>query len=396
MQVNDRSAAVPEPFRALSPLVATVSMTFMGAVASSVWLPAYAKIFGLGPAIMGLIGSVQFATSAIVMLFLAPLLLRKFQPRTSILAGLATMIAAEALTVLLNPGAPAFILLRATAASGLLASFTANPTRTFGVLQLSQGVAITVLFGLATVILGRFGILGMFGFLGLGALAAVPFALATPRISLASLEAGSAVGHRLSAPFPVLGFLVLVAIFIVNVGTSTHMGDFGMRIGMNVAQVSVVLALAGAVSIVSSLMVTVLAGRVPIWMLLAAAACIAAAGLIGLGIAATPPALMVAACAMIFGNTLATPAVIAVVSASDNTGRAASAAQAAIVTGTALAPACGGAIESFLSLNALSIVFAVIIPVALLAAALLANRPGRVDGLNPLSSDGGPLRATRR
>jgi MFS family permease len=384
MQVNDRSAAVPEPFRALSPLVATISMTFMGAVASSVWLPAYAKIFGLGPAIMGLIGSVQFATSAIVMLFLAPLLLRKFQPRTLILAGLATMIAAEALTVLLNPGAPAFILLRAmegfgiglaTAASGLLASFTANPTRTFGVLQLSQGVAITVLFGLATVILGRFGILGMFGFLGLGALAAVPFALATPRISLASLEAGSAVGHRLSAPFPVLGFLVLMAIFIVNVGTSTHMGDFGLRIGMNVAQVSVVLALAGAVSIVSSLMVTVLAGRVPIWMLLAAAACIAAAGLIGLGMAATPPALMVAACAMIFGNTLATPAVIAVVSASDNTGRAASAAQAAIVTGTALAPACGGAIESFLSLNALSIVFAVIIPVALLAAALLAARP---------------------
>jgi predicted MFS family arabinose efflux permease len=201
-----------------------------------------------------------------------------------------------------------------------------------------------------------------------------------PRIGLASLEAGSTEAHRRSAPFPVLGFLVLVAIFIVNVGTSTHMGDFGMRIGMSVAQVSVVLALAGSVSIVSSLMVTVLAGRVPTWMLLGVAAVIAAGGLIGLGIAATPPALIVAACAMIFGNTLATPAVIAVVSASDNTGRAASAAQAAIVTGTALAPACGGAIESFLSLDALSIVFAVMIPIALLTAALLAAR--RASGLS--------------
>jgi predicted MFS family arabinose efflux permease len=153
------------------------------------------------------------------------------------------------------------------------------------------------------------------------------------------------------------------------------MGDFGMRIGMNVAQVSVILALAGAVSIVSSLMVTVMAGRVAVWILLAVAAVIAAAGLIGLGMAGTPTALMVAACAMVFGNTLATPAVIAMVSASDNTGRAASAAQAAIVTGTALAPACGGAIESFLSLNALSVVFAVVIPVALVTAALLAARP---------------------
>jgi MFS family permease len=384
MNMDDRLPAAPGPFRALSPLIATISTTFMGSVASSVWLPAYAKIFGFGPATMGLIGSVQFAMSAIVMLFLAPRLLRRFQPRTLILTGLAAMILAEVLTVLLNPGAPAFILLRAiegfgigiaTAASGLLASFTANPTRTFGVLQLSQGVAITVLFGLATLILGRFGILGIFGFLGLGALAAAPFALATPRIGLASLEAGSAVGHRVSAPFPVLGFVVLMAIFIVNVGTSTHMGDFGMRIGMNVAQVSVILALAGAVSIVSSLMVTVMAGRVAVWILLAVAAVIAAAGLIGLGMAGTPTALMVAACAMVFGNTLATPAVIAMVSASDNTGRAASAAQAAIVTGTALAPACGGAIESFLSLNALSVVFAVVIPVALVTAALLASRP---------------------
>jgi len=389
MKIDNMLAAAPAPFRALSPLVATVSMTFMGAVASSVWLPAYAKFFQFTPARMGLIGSVQFAMSAIVMLFLAPRLMRSVQPRTLILTGLAAMIVAEVLTVLLNPSAVPFIALRAiegfgiglaTAATGLLASFTANPTRTFGILQLSQGIAITVIFGLAPLILGRFGILGIFGFLGLGALAAAPFALTMPRIGLASLEAGSAVAHRRSAPFPVLGFLVLVAIFIVNVGTSTHMGDFGMRIGMSVAQVSVVLALAGSVSIVSSLMVTVLAGRVPTWMLLAVAAAIAAGGLIGLGIAATPPALMVAACAMIFGNTLATPAVIAVVSASDNTGRAASAAQAAIVTGTALAPACGGAIESFLSLDALSIVFAVMIPVALLTAALLAAR--RESGLS--------------
>jgi MFS family permease len=365
-------------------------MTFIGSVASSVWLPAYAQIFGFPPAVMGLIGSVQFAMSAIVMLFLAPRLLRSVQPRTLILSGLAVLIVAEVLTVLLNPGPLPFTLLRAvegagiglaTAAAGVLASFTPNPTRTFGILQLSQGIAITVLFGLATLILGRVGILGIFGFVGLGALAAMPFALITPRIGLATLEAGSVAGHRQSAPFPLLGFLTLAAIFIVNVGISTHMGDFGMRIGMNMAQVSGVLAISSSASIVSSLVVTVLAGRVPTRMVLAVAAVIASAGLIGIGLAATPSSLLVAACAMLFGNTLATPVVIAVVSTSDNTGRAASAAQAAIITGTALAPATGGAIEGLLSLQALSIVYAVVIPVALLMATVLAKRPAPVQSL---------------
>jgi len=388
-QMQPSETTAPHPFRTLSPLVATVSMTFMGSVASSVWLPAYTRIFRFSAAKMGLIGSVEFAMSAIIMLFVAPRLLRSLQPRTLILAGLMAMISSEVITVLVNPAPLLFTALRAfeglgiglaTAAASVLASFTPNPTRTFGVLQMSQAIAITALFGLATFILGRFGILGIFGFVGFGGVAALPFAFLSPRVGLTSLEASSVAGRAQSAPFPTLGFVVLVAIFIVNVGTSTHMGDFGMRIGMNMAQVSVVLAAASSISIVSSLLVTVVAGRIPIWMLMAVAAVIASAGLIGLGIAATPPALMIAACAMLFGNTLAAPAVIAVVSASDNTGRAASAAQAAIVTGTALAPACGGAIEGFLSLNALSLVFAAIIPLALLTTAIMASRrPGQVQ-----------------
>jgi MFS family permease len=381
MATDDVRAGTPGPFRALAPLIATISMTFVAQVASSIWLPAYAKIFRFTPAVMGLIGSVPFAAAAVVMLFLTPRLLRSLQPRTLILAGLTTVAAAEVLTVVLNPNAASFALLRvvegsgiglATASAGVLASFTANPTRTFGILQLSQSVATTVMFGLAGGIVQRFGILGIFAFVGLGVVAATPFALATPRAPL-TLKAGSAA-RRSPSRFPLVGFVILAMIFVVNVGASTHMGDFGMRIGMTMGQVSVVLAAASALGIVSSLLAAVLAGRVPTWVLLVGGATIAGAGLIGLGIAPTPGALMAAACTMWFGSTLATPAVIGVVSGSDNTGRAASAAQAAIVTGTALGPACSGVIEDFLSLRALSVVFAIVIPLAFLATAVLATR----------------------
>jgi predicted MFS family arabinose efflux permease len=203
----------------------------------------------------------------------------------------------------------------------------------------------------------------------------LPFARATGRLELqraAKVEAGSE-----KPPFPTLGFFAIAAIFLVNVSTSTHMGDFAARIGMSVAQASGILAIGGALAIVAGLLATILAGRAPGWLIFSVSGVISCTGLLAIGFVQTPALLVAAACASLFGNQLATPQVMAIVSSADKTGRAATAAQAAVMTGIALGPATGGLIETYASLQMLGVMCAVLVPLSFIAASSLSQRRPR-------------------
>jgi predicted MFS family arabinose efflux permease len=381
--MNDNPSHAPssELTRYVLPLIVTGSITFTILGATSVWIPVYAGIFHVTPAVIGLIGSVQLVMSALVMLSWAPRLLRSVQVRTLMVCGVATLVVIELLSTLLAPGVALFTLLRvvegssvgvATGAVGVLASSTSNPARSFGLLQIAQTVAMTTLYGLSVLVLARFGVHGIFALMTAGVLIALPFARATGKLELqraAKVEAGSDKAH-----FPTLGFLAIAAIFLVNVSTSTHMGDFAARIGMSVAQASGILAIGGALAIVAGLLATILAGRAPGWLIFSVSGVISCTGLLAIGFVQTPALLVAAACASLFGNQLATPQIMAIVSSADKTGRAATAAQAAVMTGIALGPATGGLIETYASLQMLGVVCAVLVPLALVAAWSLSRR----------------------
>jgi len=381
MNDNTSPAAQAELTRYVLPLIATGGMTFMILGASAVWIPVYAGIFRVTPAVMGLIGSVQLVMSALVMLFWAPRLLRKVQPRTLMVSGVVSLVVIELLSTFLAPGIALFSLLRvvegssvgiAIGAIGVLASSTRNPARSFGLLQVAQTVALTTLYGLAALVLARFGVRGIFALMTAGVLIALPFARAAGTLELqraAKAETGSA-----KPQFPLLGFFAIAAIFLVNVSTSTHMGDFAARIGMSVAEASGILAIASALSIIAGLLATILAGRAPGWLILSVSGAIACTGLLAIGFVQAPAMLLAAACASLFGNQLATPLVIAVVSSGDNTGRAATADQAAVMTGIAFGPATGGLIETYASLQVLGVLCAVLVPLSFSAAWSLTQR----------------------
>jgi len=381
MRKSARLADQTARFDAVLSVLPTAAICLAALSASSIWIPVYAGIFRVTPVIMGLVGSVQLVMSAVVMLVLAPRLMESFQPRSLMLGGLAALLTAEILTSLLHPGLAIFVVLRivegisvglATAGTGLIASLTRNPTRTFGLVQLCQTILVTTLFASAPVILLHFGMPGLFMAVAAGALLALPCALRTPRIERMTGAARALADGLTIAAFPVLGFAAIGTIFLVNIGVSTHMADFGMRVGISVSQASLVLAASYGLGIVASSLVTILAGRVPVWLILSVAGVCVSFGLFGIAQAHTPAGLMVAACAQLFGNNLAVPAIIAVVSASDNSGRAASAAQAAIMTGIACGPVTGGMIEYYVSAQAVPLIFVVPTLLALFAGGVLA------------------------
>jgi len=381
MHGSARLADQTARFDAVLSVLPTGAICLAALSASSIWIPVYAGIFRVTPAVMGLVGSVQLVMSAVVMLLLAPWLMERFQPRSLMLGGLAALLTAEILTSLLHPGLALFVVLRvvegisvglATAGTGLIASLTRNPTRTFGLLQLCQTILVTTLFASASIILWHFGMPGLFMAVAAGALLALPCALRTPLIEKVAGGARARADGLAIAAFPALGFAAIATIFLVNIAVSTHMADFGMRVGISVSQASLVLAASYGLGIVASSLVTVLAGRVPVWLILSVAGVCVSFGLFGIAQAHTPAALMIAACAQLFGNNLAVPPIIAVVSASDNTGRAASSAQAAIMTGIACGPVTGGMIEYYISAQAVPLIFMVPTLLALFAGGVLA------------------------
>jgi hypothetical protein len=323
-------------------------MTFMILGANAVWIPVYAGIFHVTPVVIGLIGSLQLVMSALVMLFWAPRLLRSLQPRSLMVTGLVMLISVEILSILLNPGFAAFTLLRvlegssvgvATGAIGVLASSTRSPARTFGLVQMAQALALAALYALAALVLARFGIRGIFALMAVGVLGALPFALVTGRHDLHSVAKIGTGGGKPLAPFPVLGFFAIAGMYLVNVSTMTHMGDFGARIGMSVAEASGILAIDSTLAIFAGLLATILAERVPSWLILSVSGVISCTGLLAVGFVPTPPLLL-----------------------------------AAVMTGVAFGPATGGLVETFASLQWLGVIGAFVVLSALSAGWFLSRR----------------------
>ncbi len=382
----DAASSRPRSDYSLIVMIAGWAAVLLSLMSSAIWTPTYVAINGASPAAMGIIASLQTGIAALTSHFIVPRV-SALQPRIVIIVGLTIIAATELTLALISSPIALFAVLKAVdgvggglalASIGIMASKTLQPTRTFGILQLSQSVASTILFALSALTIPRFGLAGIFGLVCMASLTALAFASLQPRTHVV-MGRSPDLQPPIAGRFPYLGCLALVLMLAVNVGTINSMGAFGARVGMDAAAVSITLSAVTIAMIVSSIVAAGLASIVPNAIVLAVGAVIASVSLLTLGSAGSPIVMQLAAFSTVFGITLAFPAAMAGVAQSDETGRAAAAAQAAGMVGLVLGPVSAGLITSRLSLSGLSIIFSVVVFAAIgLASAIAATRMRRL------------------
>jgi hypothetical protein len=391
MDATFEAVGRPRSERSLIGMIAGWATVLLALMSSAIWIPVYSGVHGTSPAAMGLIASLQTGVAGLTAQFVVPRLIA-MQPRSVVMIGLSIVAAAESAAALLSAPLALFATLKAIdgvgdglalASVGIMASRTLQPTRTFGLLQLSQSIASTIFFALSSLTIPRFGLPGIFGLVCVAAIVAIGFAGLLPRILAApagrpAVDGGTAAAGRL----PLWGCLTLVLILTVNVGTINSIGAFGARLGMAQSDVSIAISAATLSIIASSAVAAAVASIIPNAIVLGVSAVIASLGLVGIGFAETPLIMELAAFSAVFGITLAFPAAIAGVGQADETGRAAAAAQASGMLGLVLGPVTAGIIITNLSLDGLSIIFAVVIFAAIGLASLLAAKDAQRRGRN--------------
>jgi MFS family permease len=323
-----------------------------------IWIPAARLHFGVSAVTMGFVASLQFAVAATMAMFVAPRL-AKWKLRMPLLAATAVIFAAALASGLLPLNFYAFILLRlcdggasgiCVACAAILATRTRQPSRSFGMLQFGQIVTNMVVYVTSTKLVAAHGLTGVYDLLsGLAAvffvvqlfgkgwpvvMAQRPAARAAAPVHVSKLRILAAC---VGAALVYCGFIALVA----------NASALGTRAGLDLAHVTIILAAGTGTAAAGALIATLLAGRVQGFWMIAASACGAAiAGLFLTFAAFDFETLIISLGSVIFFIYLGFPAIFGGIARLDETGRSASAAQAAQMFGPALGPAFGAVIAA--------------------------------------------------
>jgi predicted MFS family arabinose efflux permease len=339
-------------------ILAVWLVAFLPMESGPIWIPAARMHFGVSAVTMGIVASVQFGVSAAMAMFVAPRL-TKWKFRTPLLAATGVILLAALATAALPLSFPAFILMRmldggasgiCVACAAILATRTRQPSRSFGMLQFGQILTNMVVYITSTKLVAAHGMTGVYYLLSGGAAiffvvqlfgkgwpvvmphrpaahAAAQVSVPKPRIWVACL--GAALVY--------CGFIALVA----------NASALGARAGLDIVHVTIILAAGTGTAAAGALTATLLAGRLQgFWMIAASAAGAAVFGLLLTFTAFDFETLIISLGGVIFFVYIGFPAIFGGIARLDETGRSASAAQAAQMFGPALGPAIGALIAA--------------------------------------------------
>jgi MFS family permease len=292
-------------------------------------------------------------------MFVAPRLAR-WALRLPLLIATAVILLSALATAGLPLAFPIFIIIRAVeggasgicvACAAMLATRTREPSRSFGILQCGQIITNMVVYVTCTKLAVAYGVTGIYALLAGGAalsLIVQSFGKGWPVLSPhRPAEVGRLLPLAVSklriaaacfgAAFVYCGFIALVA----------NATALGTRAGLDFAHDTFILAAATPAAALGALIATMLAGRVPGFIMITIAAF--GATLFGLLLTFTAfnfTSLTIALCGVIFFVYIGFPSIFGGISRLDPSGRSASAAQAAQMFGPALGPAVGALIAA--------------------------------------------------
>jgi predicted MFS family arabinose efflux permease len=340
-------------------ILAVWLVAFLPMESGPIWIPAARMHFGVSAVAMGIVASCQFAVSAAMAMFVAPRIARR-KLRAPLLGATAVILVDALATAALPLSFPEFILGRFFdgAASGLcvacaaiLATRTRQPSRSFGLLQFGQILTNMVVYVVCTKLAVAYGISGVYSLLAGGAglflvvqLFGKGWPIVIPRGMHASAKTVRGQVARSRIWIACLGAALVYCGFIALVANASALGT---RAGLDFARVTVILAAGTPAAAIGALISTLLAGRVPGFAMIAVSA--AGAAIFGLFLTFTAynfETLTVSLCGVIFFIYIGFPSIFGGISRLDETGRSASAAQAAQMFGPALGPAVGALIAA--------------------------------------------------
>jgi hypothetical protein len=366
-------------------ILAVWLVAFLPMESGPIWIPAARMHFGVSAVAMGFVASTQFGVSAAMAMFIAPRLTRwKF--RAPLLAATGVIFLAALASAVLPLSFPAFILMRmldggasgiCVACAAILATRTRQPSRSFGMLQFGQILANMVVYVTSTKLVAAHGMTGVYYLLsggsaiffvvqvfGKGWPAVMPYRAAARGIAQIRVSKLRILAACLGAALVYCGFIALVA----------NASALGTRAGLDIAHVTMILAAGTGTAAAGALISTLIAGRVPgFWMIAVSAA---GAGIFGLLLTFTAfdfETLIFSLGGVIFFVYIGFPAIFGGIARLDETGRSASAAQAAQMFGPALGPAVGALIASH-SVACFALASSAFVVCGALAAAL-ATKP---------------------
>ncbi len=339
-------------------ILAVWLVAFLPMESGPIWIPAARMHFGVSGVAMGIVASLQFVVSATMAMFVAPRLAR-WELRIPLLSATGIIFVSALATASLDLSFPAFIFVRAVeggasgicvACGAILATRTRQPSRSFGLLQFGQILMNMVVYVTCTKLVVAYGMAGVYNLLAIGAaiffivqLFGKGWPVVAPRrvkdraATPAGVPKARIWAACLGAALVYCGFIALVA----------NASALGTRAGLDFAGVTIILAAATPAAAGGALIATLLAGRVPGSMMIAASA--AGAAIFGLLLtfnAYNFETLTIALCGIIFFIYIGFPSIFGGISRLDATGRSASAAQAAQMFGPALGPAVGALIAA--------------------------------------------------
>ena len=237
------------------PLSLAYSLAFCSNTFLPIWLPGMAKIFGVNSAQIGLVGSLELGSIAVSSILTAHFA-KHAGIRSRITIAILVNIVANSVTSL-APSLLILALLRAVVglANGVLFADTVraaagmrNPRTTFSVQQFVLVLFAILFFSNVPFLMGHFGVAAPFWFsAALGVLAAIslPLLQVAPKPVVQHHAAGGKPS-RLSMPV-LLIFASSLTAFCIQAGTWATIGLAGTRVGMPLAVLAKLFAVASFV-----------------------------------------------------------------------------------------------------------------------------------------------------
>lgn len=339
-------------------ILAVWLVAFLPMESGPIWIPAARMHFGVSGVAMGIVASLQFGVSATMAMFVAPRLAKRAF-RTPLLIATGVIFLAAIASAALPLSFQAFILMRifdggasgiCVACAAILATRTRQPSRSFGMLQFGQILTNMVVYVTSTKLVVAHGMAGVYSLLSGGAViffAVQLFGKGWPAIMPQRAAARATTHVRVSKPrigVACVGAALVYCGFIALVANASALGT---RAGLDFAHVTIILAASTGTAAAGALVSTLLVGRVQgFWLIAVSAAGAAIAGLLLAFAAFDFQTLIFSLGAVIFFVYIGFPPIFGGIARLDDTGRSASAAQAAQMFGPALGPAIGAIIAA--------------------------------------------------
>lgn len=345
------------------------------------WITGIATAYGISSEIAGLVSSAELGMLALTA-FLLPALLERLNLRNLVLLATVGLIGGNLISI--HAGSfYVFVLCRllvglcdgaVLATISTLAGQGVNPRETFANLQFAQVLSSMVFYGISATLIGHLGTAGVFGYyavfscLCLLPLRQLPEHSAIPGpMESTILEASSVSLWRI---VPGLAGLMLLATSVNTILASVV--PLGLHSGLPISTISLTMALSGSMGLVGSLAAQRLGDRLGIILPLLVAAVMLASAAVIFGQAKGLFSFASAAILLLSALFFVIPYLMGEIARLDASGRSVARGQAAMMIGSAIGPAAGGAALSLCGIVGLTTIVAMALMLSILPFALAA------------------------